>query len=123
MLTEENVYLGSDNIIALALKLQYQDITHVSATTADTVIDSHSHPVITRCKLTIKKIIDDTTDADMTVDSQTDSSLFDFTDPEILKFKLGGKAIKPGRHVCKITIYESGSVGGLVWGEIMLTVQ
>lgn len=123
MLTEENVYLGSDNIIALALKLQYQDITHVSASTPDTIVDSHSHPTITRCKLTIKKIIDDPTDADMTVDSQTDSSLFDFTDPEILKFQLGGKAIKAGRHVCKIKIYESGSVNGTEWGEIMLTVQ
>lgn len=123
MLTEENVYLGSDNIIALALQLDYPDITHNTASTPDTVVDSHSHPVITRCKLTIKKIIDDPTDADMTVDSQNDSGLFDFTDPEILKFQLGSKAIKPGRHVCRIKIYESSSVNGTDWGEIMLTVQ
>lgn len=123
MLLEETVYLGSDNIIALAFKLQSKDITHVSDAVDDTVVNQHSHPLITRCKLTIEKIIDDLADADMIVDSQTEAALFSFADPEILKFILGSKAIKPGRHICKIQIYDASSNNGTDWGEIMLTVK
>jgi hypothetical protein len=123
MLIEERVYLGTDNLIGLALRSNAQDITHNAANRDDTVIDVHSHPTITRCVIVVSPIVGDPTDSQAIIDSTAHVSWFDFSDPEILKIKLGAATIKPGRHVAKINIYEAANPLGVQWAEIMLVVK
>jgi len=123
MLIEEHVYLTTDNVIALALRPQSDDITHVNATTDDVVQATHSHPAITQVKLYVNAIVGDSQDSAVIIDSATNSSWFDFTDPEIMKMKLGGATLKPGRHITQIKVFEAATPLGVIWGEIMLVVH
>jgi hypothetical protein len=123
MLLEQTVYLGTDNVIALALRSDIEIITHIADTQDDTIAQTHGHPTITRCVLRIMPIVGDSTDAQVTIDSNTQPTWFDFSEPTVLKMKIGGATINPGRHVTRISVYETGIVNGLVWGDIMLIVE
>ena len=123
MLYTEPVYLGTDNVIAISLSRETKDITHIDDSSADTVVNKHTHPTVTRCKLRVKKIIDDPADTDLTIDSNTNPSWFDLaSDPEIMKMKLGAASIKPGRHVAEMTVYEASTPLGVLWGSLVLVV-
>jgi hypothetical protein len=124
MLIEEHVYLGTDGIIALSLRLDQALPVHTSNSTDDSLQNTHSHPLTIRCKLFVNAIVGDSQDTTTIIDSNTNSSWFDFTtDPTILAMKLGAATLKPGRHITQIQIYEAASPLGIQWGEIMLVVK
>lgn len=123
MLLEEHVYLNTDNVIALILRDETDDVSHLEDTTDDIVITTHSHPSITQCKLYVNPVVGDGQDSVVIIDSAINPSWFDFTDPEIMKMKLGAATLKPGRHVTQIKIYESTTPLGVMWGEIMLLIR
>ena len=122
MLATETVYNGTDNIIVLALKRELVDITHVSDDLPDLEADTHAHPVIARVKVVVDPIIDDHADSQITIDSLTNASWFDFTDLEYFKMRLGQANLKPGRHKAALIVYEATSVAGTRWGDLMLKV-
>jgi hypothetical protein len=122
VLDQETVYLNTDNVIALALRREVKDIAHVTDTEQDVITDTHTHPAITRAKVLVMPIIDDPTDVNVTIDSQVNPTWFDFSDPEILKMRLGAATLKQGRHIASLIIYETGSVNGTHWGALMLEV-
>lgn len=123
MLHDETVYLGSDNIIALSLSLETIAVTHVTDTVDDTLTETHTHPVITRCQLIVDPIVGDSSDTLVTVDSQTNPTWFDFTEATLLKMKLGQSTLKRGRHVCIIKIFTATETAGVIWGTLMLVIK
>lgn len=124
MLPEETVYLGCNNIIALALSLQQQTPVHTGASVDDSVVITHSHPVITRCQLLVDPIVGDDADAAQVIDSQAHSTWFDFaTSATTLFIKLGESTLKKGRHVCSLKLYTAEAPQGLIWGQLMLVIQ
>jgi hypothetical protein len=124
MYFEEHVYLGRDNTITLVLRLESQQIAHINDLLSDNSAESHSHPVITRVRFVVAPIVDDPLDLSVTVDSNTQSSLFDFsTNPLLLVVKLGSLALKPGRHLTSVIVHESATPSGVEWGQIMLVVH
>lgn len=96
---EETVFTDKDNAIALSLLSDGIAIRH------------HK---LTRCQVLVGGTL---------VDSATAPEAFDITDPDYIILRFGGLGLPSGRYACQIVVYDSYTLGGVVWGRFVITVK
>jgi len=105
-LSTEVVYEGYGNTIGLRLQVDGADL--------------NDHRAITRAILEFGK--GDTVlspAAHLSIDSNTDPSYFDFTDPTKLILQLGAAGVPKGRHNVSLTVFLAAYPTGLSFGPAL----
>ena len=104
---EANVWYNSrNNTIEWQLKTTVTD-----AVSGDKTASTVDHTAITRVELVMslegKK--------DVTIDSDTDATVFDFTDAQRLIVKPKEKALPPGNYKADLIVYDAVNPDGIFW--------
>lgn len=99
MRTDETIYLGRDNSVALALSSDGVAITHNA---------------LTRCQVLVGSTL---------VDSAVSPALFDLSNADRLILKFGASTLTAGRYLSRLVVFDSTHTNGLVWGDFFLTVK